>query len=470
MKKLLRSTLLVLPLLFGGLVQAQCTPVDCLASLPPAGGLCTSDFLSGRVGVPYEDAISFHVTNSCVEATLFDPTLTGVSIRITELGGFTFTNLPAGLSGITNESSYGPPSNGCASIFGTPTEAGVFPATVGILANVNAWPFSLTCGGFGPVAQNGNAITEVREITILPNPSFTGLPATACVTDADLTLTVSGTPGGTFSGPGVTGNTFSPATAGLGVHEIKYVVSAQEGAAIAAASDSLTVLVTVDADCLVLCVADAGTLTGGGQVCLEDGFAFLSATVDGNAVIPEGYDIYWLLTRGVELVILDGSETPSFTVEAPGIFTIHSLVYDVVNFDFGVIQVGVTTGFEVNALLVQGGGEVCAGLDVAGASFTVEDCTGQCLANAGTLSGGGVACFENDEATLSATTNGNANVPAGFSTLYVLTEGAGLVIIAADANPEFTVDAEGSYTIHTLVYDETTLDLSIIEFGVTRYP
>jgi hypothetical protein len=250
MKKFLRLPALVLSLVLADAAMSQCTPVDCLASLPPSGGLCASGFLEGRVGVPYEDAVSFHVTNACVPATLFDPTLTGVSIRITQLGNFSFTNLPAGLSGATNEVTYAPPSNGCASIFGTPTEAGVFPATVGILANVNAWPFSLTCGGFGPIAQNGNAISEVRELTILPDPSFTGLPALACVADEDITLVVSGTAGGSFSGPGVTGSTFSPTAAGVGTHIITYEVSAQQGAAIAPATDSFSLEITVDADCL----------------------------------------------------------------------------------------------------------------------------------------------------------------------------------------------------------------------------
>ncbi|MBK9274589.1 MAG: hypothetical protein IPM49_08635, partial [Flavobacteriales bacterium] len=45
-------------------------------------------------------------------------------------------------------------------------------------------------------------------------------------------------------------------------------------------------------------------------------------------------------------------------------------------------QLGVTTGFDVNGLLVQGGGSICASLDVPGAQFNVAS------PNAGTLSGG----------------------------------------------------------------------------------
>ncbi|MBL0071580.1 MAG: hypothetical protein IPP34_07140 [Bacteroidetes bacterium] len=63
---------------------------------------------------------------------------------------------------------------------------------------------------------------------------------------------------------------------------------------------------------------------------------------------------------------------------------------------------------------------------------------------------------------ISATANGNAFVPAGYQTIYVLTSGAGLVIEQVNATPSFTVTASGNYTIHTLVYDPATLDLSIV--------
>jgi plastocyanin len=454
-------------LLLGEAAFSQCTPVDCLASLPPIGGLCAADFLEGRVNEPYFDAISFHVTNACSPASVFDPAQTSASVRITQLGSFTFTNLPAGLSGATNQQNYNPPANGCGALSGTPTEAGIFNATVGILANVNAWPFSLTCSGIGPLPQNGQSITEERVLVILPDPSFSGADGPYCVTDAVLTLTPTGTPGGTFSGPGVSGNSFDPAIAGVGSHTITYEVSAQQGAAIAPATDSFSIVVEVNDACLVVCEADAGTLSGGGSVCLEDGSANLTATVDGNAVVPVDYTTAYVLTEGAGLVIINAGATPEFTVDAEGDYTIHTLVYDPNTLDLGIIEFGVTTGFDVNALLEQGGGDICASLDVAGAAFTVELCVVPCDADAGTLSGGGSVCLDNGTATLTAAPNGDAVVPLGFSTVYALTQGAGLVIVQGSETPEFTVDAEGDYIIHTLVFDETTLDLSALELGVT---
>jgi hypothetical protein len=112
--------------------------------------------------------------------------------------------------------------------------------------------------------------------------------------------------------------------------------------------------------------------------------------------------------------------------------------------------------------LVQGGGSICASLDVAGAPIAVED------PNAGTLTAtSAAACFINGSAVLTATANGDANVPAGYQTIYVLTSGSGLVIEQVNATPTFTVSVGGNYTIHTLVYNPATLDLTIVVPGQT---
>ncbi len=222
-------------------------------------------------------------------------------------------------------------------------------------------------------------------------------------------------------------------------------------------------------ECTPTCEANAGTLTASAaQVCLSAGSASISATPNGDAFVPAGFTTVYVLTQGPELVIRNAGIAPSFVVTSAGDYTIHTLVFDPTEVDLGFVQLGVTTGFDVNALLIQGGGSICASLDVAGALVSVQNCDEGCVADAGTLSASGSqVCLADGSATISASADGNANIPAGFSTVYVLTEGSGLVIVNAGADPEFTVTAAGSYTIHSLVYDANTLDLSIVVPGVT---
>ncbi|MBP7450063.1 MAG: T9SS type A sorting domain-containing protein [Flavobacteriales bacterium] len=220
-------------------------------------------------------------------------------------------------------------------------------------------------------------------------------------------------------------------------------------------------------ECIV-CDAVAGTITADeAEVCLVAGLATLSATPDGNSTVPVDFSTVYVLTQGPELLIIDAAVTPSFDVTSTGSYTIHTLIYDPNTLDLGTIEFGVTTGFDVNALLIQGGGTVCGSLDVTGAPVTVINCI-VCDQNAGTITAdASTVCLVGGTADISATPDGNSVVPVGYETLYVLTQGAGLVIINADAAPAFTITTLGDYTIHTLVYDPLTLDLGSVEFGVT---
>jgi hypothetical protein len=214
------------------------------------------------------------------------------------------------------------------------------------------------------------------------------------------------------------------------------------------------------------CAAEAGTLMAGESTCL-DGTATLTATVGEAPAVPTGYSVLYVLTSGEDLVIEQVGETPSFEVTEEGRFTIHTLVYDPNTLDLSIVEFGTTTGVDVNNLLIQGGGDICAALDVAGAPFDVELCEDACVADAGTLLADEDACFTSGAATLTATRDEEANVPEGFELIYVLTSGEGLVIEQVNAEPTFEVEETGLYTIHTLVYDPNTLDLGIVEFGTT---
>ena len=218
--------------------------------------------------------------------------------------------------------------------------------------------------------------------------------------------------------------------------------------------EDYTVTVTSACDALA-----GGMSTSKPKVCLTEGGVTLSATPDGEAVVPQGFSQAYVLTSGTGLVIEQLGSLPQFTVTSSGIYTIHSFVYPT-DLDLSVVVPGTTTGFDVNGLLIQGGGELCASLDVTGAQFIVSDPV------AGTMSGGADACFNGGNAMLMATANGDANIPAGYSQAYVLTSGTGLVIEQLGATPEFTVTTGGLYTIHSFVFP-SDLDLSVVVPGVT---
>lgn len=65
------------------------------------------------------------------------------------------------------------------------------------------------------------AITQSTLVRALPSLSFSGLKQDYCDDESSSTLTPN-TTGGTFSGPGVSGNSFDPMTAGTGTHTVSY--------------------------------------------------------------------------------------------------------------------------------------------------------------------------------------------------------------------------------------------------------
>lgn len=77
---------------------------------------------------------------------------------------------------------------------------------------------------------NGNC-SDADQITIIvaPIPDATITPLNnMCINDSKVTLTAND-PGGTWSGPGVTGNLFDPVVAGLGLHTINYSITNVSG-------------------------------------------------------------------------------------------------------------------------------------------------------------------------------------------------------------------------------------------------
>lgn len=130
-------------------------------------------------------------------------------------------------------------------------------------------------------------------------------------------------------------------------------------------------LATVQLVVVLVCDATAGTLAADATpVMLVGGSAVISATEVVAPNVPSGFAVAYVLTSGAGLVIIDLAASPSFTVTAAGDYTIHTLVYDPAD---QATLLASATGFDVNALLIQGGGSLCGALDVTGAPIVVED-------------------------------------------------------------------------------------------------
>jgi hypothetical protein len=116
-----------------------------------------------------------------------------------------------------------------------------------------------------------NTSSQSVQVFPLPDATFSGLNATYCVDAATATLTPAQT-GGTFSGAGISGTNFDPASATVGTHTITYTVTSVNGCV-----NSSSQTVTVDNTTL-----DA-TFTGlNPTYCLNDGISTLVPNVTGG--------------------------------------------------------------------------------------------------------------------------------------------------------------------------------------------
>jgi hypothetical protein len=160
----------------------------------------------------------------------------------------------------------------------------------------------------------------------------------------------------------------------------------------------------------------------------------------------------YVLTQGVELVIVDAGATPDFLVPAEGSYTIHTLVYDPTTLDLGIIEIGVTTGFDVNALLIQGGGAICGSLDVAGAPVVVEVCSACDGADVTTTGGStSVSVCQDEEADVIDFTTTSTSAE---SYAFILTDENNAIITALAGNAlDFNSAAVGVYHVWGVSYN-----------------
>lgn len=200
------------------------------------------------------------------------------------------------------------------------------------------------------------------------------------------------------------------------------------------------------------CEAVAGHLSlSADTVCYHDGMASAVATAQGDAVIPDGFNLVFLLAHGEDDAVIAALAPGSFTVYHLGTYHVHALVYDPTTLDPEHFVSEATTLAQLEALLVQGGGTICGSLDTTGAVLEVIDCVPECLADAGAMVGGGMFCLDSSSVVIEAVSFGDTVVPAGFGLRYLLSGGNGGMILAISDQPRFTITQPGAYRIHAFV-------------------
>ena len=126
--------------------------------------------------------------------------------------------------------------NGTASV-GTGTWTYTGPGTATFNPSANDAAATVTVDATGSYTftwtEDNNGCTDADDVTVdfngLPSVSFTGLDSDYCV-DVTTPVVLTGTPaGGTFSGLGVSGNSFVPSVAGVGTIFITYEYTDQNG-------------------------------------------------------------------------------------------------------------------------------------------------------------------------------------------------------------------------------------------------
>ena len=233
------------------------------------------------------------------------------------------------------------------------------------------------------------------------------------------------------------------------------------------------------------CAASAGTLvpvTASPVTLGPDGVGFDAAPGEAP-VVPDGYEVVYVLTTSDDLVIQDIYPEPSGYVLDPNTYRLHTLVAELsdpddANFlDASIIEFGTTPAGAV--LDVIAGAGICADLFVEGAAFEVvagdDDGGDACVASAGTLVPvtASPVTLGPDGAAYSAAVGEAPVVPEGYEVVYVITTSDDLVIQDINDDLDFYALDPNTYRVHTLVAelsdstDADFLDASIVEFGTT---
>ena len=172
-----------------------------------------------------------------------------------------------------------------------------------------------------------------------------------------------------------------------GITTTKGAIAWAEEQEICFAIDSIGALFEVTEDDIeecakVPCPAEAGTLKVKEMMpdtCFSEAVTSIriTAEVDEEGIVPQGYGKAFVLTRGLDLELISLDTIPSFEIKKAGLYTIHSVVIPLNTSLFllvePLIEAGeLETASDLIDLLEEA--NICYSLDVKGAQFELEDC------------------------------------------------------------------------------------------------
>lgn len=123
---------------------------------------------------------------------------------------------------MANGVNLGPDTTHCGAIT---LNAGSYGSYLWNTGNTTQTISAVSTGTYSVTVSNGGNCTSSDQIAVTINPipsvNLTGLPSSSCSNGTAISLNASPS-GGVFAGPGVSSNSFNPATAGVGTHTIFY--------------------------------------------------------------------------------------------------------------------------------------------------------------------------------------------------------------------------------------------------------
>ncbi len=248
----------------GSLNSCFVTTVQCVSCTPPPAAV--NDFCSGAISIACGASVSGNTSagtpDNGTAATCVTSTGTGGGLwyKVIGNGGFINANTCTGTSYDSKLSVYTGTCSGLVCVTGNDDNCGLQSRVS--WCSVQGQAYYILVHGFG-AAQGAFTLS----IDCTPPAVTINSVAPRCTGGANVTLSAN-FPGGTFSGPGVTGNTFSPTAAGVGTHTITYTVCS------VVATTTITVLAAPSNDaCANAAPLACNSSVSGSTTC---------ATVDGG--------------------------------------------------------------------------------------------------------------------------------------------------------------------------------------------